>query len=160
AATRAENDLSWRVVMRPSDLASFVDEVVSLERDEASHVGLQWHAGLGDGRLRAMARAPVYHREAVRAIESLRTKAENLGGRLVLESAPIEIKREFDAWGDFGSAAELMKRVKQQLDPQNSLSPGRFFARIGICLEAGYRPPGLETRMAGSSPPLNLPDFN
>ena len=75
-----------------------------------------------------MARAPVYHREAVRALERLREKAENLGGSLVLESAPIEIKREFDAWGDFGSAAELMKRVKQQLDPQNLLSPGRFFA--------------------------------
>jgi glycolate oxidase FAD binding subunit len=39
----------------------------------------------------------------------------------------VEIKREFDAWGDFGSAGELMKRVKQQLDPQNVLSPGRFF---------------------------------
>jgi len=44
----------------------------------------------------------------------------------VLESAPGEIKNEFDAWGDFGSSAELMKRVKQQLDPQNLLSPARF----------------------------------
>ena len=53
--------------------------------------------------------------------------AGNLGGSLILENAPVEIKREFDAWGDFGSAAALMKRLKQELDPQNVLSPGRFF---------------------------------
>ena len=64
----------------------------------------------------------------MRALERLREKAENLGGSLVLESAPGEIKNEFDAWGDFGSAVQLMKRVKQQLDPQNLWSPGRFFA--------------------------------
>ncbi|MDX6306529.1 MAG: hypothetical protein QOI77_3498, partial [Blastocatellia bacterium] len=52
--------------------------------------------------------------------------AEALGGSLVIESASEEIRNEFDAWGDFGSAGELMKRVKAQLDPLNSLSPGRF----------------------------------
>src|SRR5438105_12842967 len=120
--------ISWRVKLRPTDLVSFINEMAELEKDEASQVSLRWHAGLGDGRLRAMSRAPVYHREAVRALERLRQKAESLGGSLVLDSAPVEIKREFDAWGDFGSAAELMKRVKQELDPQNVLSPGRFFA--------------------------------
>jgi glycolate oxidase FAD binding subunit len=68
----------------------------------------------------------VYHREAVRALERLRQKAEKLGGSLVLESAPSEVRSEFDAWGDFGSTAELMKRVKAQLDSQDVLSPGRF----------------------------------
>jgi FAD/FMN-containing dehydrogenase len=78
--------------------------------------------------LRAIARSPVYHQEAVRVLERLRQQAENLGGSLVLEKAPAEIKREFDAWGNFGAADELMKRVKLQLDPENQLSPGRFFA--------------------------------
>jgi FAD/FMN-containing dehydrogenase len=91
---------------------------------------LRWHAGLGDGRLRAIARAPVYHREAVRALEGLRQKAEALGGSLVVESAPNEIRDEFDAWGDFGSAVELMKRVKAELDPPNRLSPRRFAREI------------------------------
>ena len=119
-------DLTWRVFVRPTDLESFLTEMAALERDDVSQVQLQWHAGLGDGRLRAIARAPVYHREAVRALERLRQKAETLGGSLVIESAPLEIKNEFDAWGDFGSTTELMKRVKAQLDPQNLLSPGRF----------------------------------
>ncbi len=123
---RRADSLSWRTSLRPTDLVSFVNEVTTLETDEASHPSLMWHAGLGDGRLRAIACPPVYHREAVRALERLRQHAETLGGHLVVESAPTEIKNEFDAWGGFGSATELMKRVKAGLDPQNLLSPGRF----------------------------------
>jgi glycolate oxidase subunit GlcD len=123
-------ELKWRATLRPTDLAQFLGDLAELEKDEASHPGLRWHAGVGDGRVRAIARTPVYHREAVRALTGLREKVERLGGSLVLESAPAEIRNEFDAWGDFGSAAELMKRVKAQLDPRNSLSPGRFASRI------------------------------
>jgi glycolate oxidase subunit GlcD len=123
---QSAGDLKWRVTLRPTDLAGFLGEVAELENDEASHPELRWHAGLGDGRLRAIARTPVYHREAVRALEHLRQKAEALSGSLVIESASDEIRNEFDVWGDFGSAAELMKRVKAQLDPQNRLLPGRF----------------------------------
>jgi FAD/FMN-containing dehydrogenase len=123
---QSADELKWRVALRPTDLVVFLEGMAGLEKDEASHPGLRWHAGLGDGRLRAIARTPVYHREAVRALEGLRQKAESLGGSLVVESAPNEIRNEFDAWGDFGSTGELMKRVKAQLDPRNSLSPGRF----------------------------------
>jgi len=128
APVQTADDFIWRVALRPTDLISFLNDVAALEMDQASQGSLRWHAGLGDGRLRALARVPVYHREAVRALERLRQKAETLGGTLSLETAPSEIKNEFDSWGNFGSATELMKRVKQQLDPQNLLSPGRFFA--------------------------------
>jgi glycolate oxidase FAD binding subunit len=127
ASFETKLDLSWRVLVRPSDLVSFAADVAMSERDESSGVGLQWHAGLADGRLRAMARTPVYHQQAVRELERLRERAEDFGGSLIVERAPVEIKREFDSWGSFGSAEELMKRVKQQLDPENLLSPGRFF---------------------------------
>ncbi|MDX6445952.1 MAG: glycolate oxidase [Blastocatellia bacterium] len=122
-------ELKWRVALRPSDVGVFLNDMAEIEQD-GSHPELRWHAGLGDGRLRAIARAPVYHREAVRALERLRQKAETFGGSLILESAPGEIRDEFDAWGDFGSTAELMQRVKAQLDSRNALSPGRFFRSI------------------------------
>ena len=76
---QSSDELKWRVALRPTDLAAFLGEMGELENDEGSHPGLRWHAGLGDGRLRAIARTPVYHREAVRALEHLRQKAENLG---------------------------------------------------------------------------------
>ncbi|MGZ8848222.1 MAG: FAD-linked oxidase C-terminal domain-containing protein, partial [Pyrinomonadaceae bacterium] len=125
---KTSSDLGWRVALRPTDLVAFFDELRELEADQAAVASLAWHAGLGDGRLRASARTPTYHREAVRALARLRERAETLGGSLVLENAPIEIKTEFDAWGRFGSTGELARRVKAQLDPENLLSPGRFFA--------------------------------
>lgn len=118
--------ISWRLKLRPADLISFLAGTVALENDDAAHVSLRWHAGLGDGRLRAMERVPVYHGEAVRALKDLRQQAQDLGGSLIIESAPPEIKNEIDAWGSFGSSGELMKRVKLQLDPRNLLSPERF----------------------------------
>jgi glycolate oxidase subunit GlcD len=122
--------LSWRAAMLASDLPEFLEEVVQLEADDASHPLVMWQAGVGDGRLRVMARPAVYHREAVRELERLRQKVEDLGGSLVVESAPREIKNEFDGWGEVGSALELMRRIKQQLDPQEMFSPGRFVAGI------------------------------
>jgi FAD/FMN-containing dehydrogenase len=127
-STGEANNLIWRASSRGSELASLLDDVVSLERDEESQVGLQWHASLGDGRVRVIARARVYPRESVRTLERMRQSAESLGGHLIIEKAPLEIKNEIDSWASSGSAAKLMKRVKKQLDPQNLLSPGRFFS--------------------------------
>jgi len=119
-------NLSWSARVRPTELSALLTDGVALEADDAWQSTIRWHAGVGDGRLRVLARSPVYHQQAVRALERLRQTAEDRGGCLLVEQAPAEIKREFDAWGDFGSAGELMKRVKQQLDSQNILSPGRF----------------------------------
>jgi FAD/FMN-containing dehydrogenase len=123
----AKHTLSWSARVRSTELSALLTDVVALEVDDAWQSTIRWHAGVGDGRLRFLSRTPVYHQEAVRALERLRQTAEDRGGCLLVEQAPVEIKREFDAWGDLGSAGELMKRVKQQLDSQNTLSPGRFF---------------------------------
>jgi glycolate oxidase FAD binding subunit len=60
----------------------------------------------------------------------LRAHAEKAGGSSVLLSAPLEIKKSFDAWGDAGNALPLMRAVKQQLDPHGILNPGRFVGGI------------------------------
>ncbi len=126
-SSQNEHDLRWSARVRPTELSTLVDEVVALERDDAWRSTICWHAGVGDGRLHVLARSPVYHQQGVRALERLRQTVEDRGGRLILEQAPVEIKQKFDAWGSFGSAGELMRRVKQQLDPANVLSPGRIF---------------------------------
>jgi glycolate oxidase FAD binding subunit len=35
-----------------------------------------------------------------------------------------------DAWGQPGDALPLMRAVKNQFDPKNTLNPGRFLAGI------------------------------
>jgi len=122
------SDLVWRAKMLPTDLNSFLNDVGDAEREGASQINLRWHAGLGDGRVQATAGASPYQQQTVRVLEQLRRKAENLGGSLVVDRAPVEIKNEIDAWGSFGAAAELMKRIKEQLDPANMFSPERLIA--------------------------------
>ena len=127
-SSESQYDLSWRTRVRATDLPAVVEEVAALERDDAWRSTVRWHAGIGDGCLQALARSPVYHQEAVRALERLRQSAEDRGGSLIMEKAPVEVKRDFDSWGSFGSAGDLMMRVKRQLDPEKVLSPGRFFS--------------------------------
>ncbi len=126
APLQTNYDLGWSARVRPTDLPALVDEIAKLESDDAWHSSVRWHASAGDGRLRVMARSPLYHQEAVRALEGFRQTAEGRGGSLIVDKAPVEVRRELDAWGSFGSAGELMKRVKEQMDPESGLSPGRF----------------------------------
>ena len=63
-------------------------------------------------------------------IGSLRRTAHYPGRTLIIENAPTEVKKQFGAWGDLGSTTTLMERIKQQLDPDHLLSPGRFSANI------------------------------
>jgi FAD/FMN-containing dehydrogenase len=121
---RFGGQLISRASVLPAQMPDLLEEVLNV--DEASHPQLMWHAGAGDGRVRVFAKAPLYYREAVRALERLRARAKTLGGTLFLESGSTEIKSEFDSWGDGGVASALMKRMKEQLDPERLLSPGRF----------------------------------
>jgi glycolate oxidase FAD binding subunit len=59
-------------------------------------------------------------------LEALRALCATGQGAFVLEQAPFELKRRFDVWGTMGSDLSLMRRLKEQFDPQNILSPGRF----------------------------------
>jgi len=59
----------------------------------------------------------------------LRGELENQGGSVVALHRP-EKMAAFDAWGSAGDALPLMKAVKQQLDPKNTLNPGRFVGGI------------------------------
>jgi FAD/FMN-containing dehydrogenase len=56
----------------------------------------------------------------------LRAKAQSLGSSLIIENASATVKNRVGNWGTLAPAADLMKRVKRQLDPNDILSPGRF----------------------------------
>ena len=64
------------------------------------------------------------------ALSKLRELASNIGGNLILETAPVEVKRHIDVWGTVGSGSEIMKKIKAQFDSGRLLNPGRFAAGI------------------------------
>jgi glycolate oxidase FAD binding subunit len=44
--------------------------------------------------------------------------------------APISVKNQVDVWGYQGNALEVMRKIKQQFDSENILSPHRFVGGI------------------------------
>jgi glycolate oxidase FAD binding subunit len=63
-------------------------------------------------------------RRWARRIEDLRRMAAEAGGNVRVESAPVELRRVVDSWGDPGRAARIGKGLKKHFDPNAILKPG------------------------------------
>ncbi len=63
-------------------------------------------------------------------ITQMRQRAIDVGGNLIIESAPTEFKRLIDVWGPIGSTLNLMKQIKAKFDPDTLLNSGRFVSSI------------------------------
>lgn len=62
-------------------------------------------------------------------LAQLREIAHRHGGSAVLRCAPSKRKADLDVWGPVPALA-LMRRLKDQFDPEHRLSPGRFVGGI------------------------------
>jgi glycolate oxidase FAD binding subunit len=62
-------------------------------------------------------------------LNDLREGCHRLGGSVVVVRAPAAIKPALDIWGPV-PGLELMRRVKQEFDPDHRLAPGRFVGGI------------------------------
>ncbi|MEH1925434.1 FAD-binding oxidoreductase [Nostoc sp.] len=60
----------------------------------------------------------------------VRDRTQASSGFLTILSAPVTIKEQIDVWGYTGNALPLMRRIKEQFDSKNILSPGRFVGGI------------------------------
>ena len=130
-------DLGWndshpetlllRAMTQPSQLPFFVSAVQS-----GAWAPGRMAADLGYGLVRMLwpgddeALSP---EQMLDVISNMRGWAASLGAHLVVERCPLSVKEEVDVWGEVEGGA-LMRRVKQRLDPQGILNPGRFVAGI------------------------------
>lgn len=83
-------------------------------------VGAEWWASPGVG---------IVHWSIAGDAETVRearTSAESAGGSLVMMAAPMDMRREVDAWGSRPPTLELMEKLKNAFDPGRILNPGRF----------------------------------
>ncbi|MBA3240674.1 MAG: FAD-binding protein, partial [Acidobacteria bacterium] len=119
-----ETRLVWRAGVLPSELLGLIGEAARGRKKEEEWA---WHAGLGDGRLRVFEKAANEgDAEKLSSLRSLRRSATLGGGSFIVERAPENFRREFEAWGLSPTTASLMRNVKEQLDPADVFSPGRF----------------------------------
>jgi len=113
-------NLVWRVGVRPADVGSFAKEL-----DHTLPAESMCQTSVGDGRIRIIENLQDGH-GTIQRLERLRVQAQRFGGGLIIEHAPNEIRTRMNAWGTIGPAANIMQRIKTQLDPHCILSPGRF----------------------------------
>jgi glycolate oxidase FAD binding subunit len=66
----------------------------------------------------------------VELIGKLTSEAVKYEGNLVVESSPLLIKKKVDVWGLSRSDYVVMRRLKEQIDPQGILNVGRFVRGI------------------------------
>ncbi|MEG4071108.1 FAD-binding oxidoreductase [Microcoleus sp. Pol14C2] len=104
-----------KIGIRPSEAVTAINELPVQDA---------WiHAGSGLGVLR-------FETATAQTLLQVRRGCEAKGGFLTVLAAPTDIKQQLDVWGYTGSAIDLMRRIKQQFDPDNLLSPHRFISGI------------------------------
>jgi glycolate oxidase FAD binding subunit len=95
----------------------------------ATEAGVSLRGSAGSGVAYA-AIAPGTPVDPVRtAVDRLRRACMTHGGTAVVVDAPAEVKAAVDVWGPI-PALDLMRRVKDQFDPDHRLAPGRFVGGI------------------------------
>jgi glycolate oxidase FAD binding subunit len=62
-------------------------------------------------------------------VRGLRRGIESQSGSLVI-LRPISDEDSTDVWGDPGDAGALMRAVKREFDPRQTLNPGRYVGGI------------------------------
>jgi len=113
-----------------SQTTGFVARAEALMRRHGWRGAIAAHAGSGIVRA-AYDIAATTPREPVRdGIEALRREAEAAEGSLVVEAAPVAVKRHLDAWGKPGEGFAVMRRLKAEFDPRGFMNPGRFLGGI------------------------------
>ena len=124
----AFSDPASTAIAKISILAANMARTMELVARAASAHQLRWRAlmyATGIGWLRLEGRP-----EALPgALQMLRDDLQGKDGSLVVLHRPDKMPA-FDAWGTPGDALLLMNAVKKQLDPKNTLNPGRFVGGI------------------------------
>lgn len=120
--TRAGDPLTCEVSVLPSLVPSLI-EAVDQELPGAFIEGSPLPASVGFTWLGAGPDA-----DRVRRVRAIATR---LGGTMVVTGCDSALKREIDVFGEMpNKTLDLMRRIKQQFDPNGILSPGRFVGRL------------------------------
>ena len=120
-----------KVNLRMSDIEGYIGVVLEETKALECSVRVMGYMGTGQVYLVFSEFADTHEPDAIAdTLAKLRERAISIGGNLILETAPVAVKRHIDVWGTVGSGAEIMKKIKAQFDPGRMLNPGRFAAGI------------------------------
>lgn len=112
-------DKGWAVCLRIPTLPSQLEELLKLLETTLERVCNGWAVECQIGS-KTTVYLPVCPTPEI--VTSLRQHFP-----VMLERAPVELKRQLDCRGLSGAQLQLMKAIKKRLDPADMFSPGRMF---------------------------------
>ncbi len=66
----------------------------------------------------------------IELIRQLTSEAIKNEGNMMVESAPTILKKKISVWGEMRPEYQVMRRLKEEIDPRGIFSPGRFIGGI------------------------------
>ncbi|MGH3351630.1 MAG: FAD-binding oxidoreductase [Nocardioides sp.] len=119
AATGDDRATALKLTFRLSGLPEVLAAARGLEVRGSAGVGVAYAAIPND----------TDEQDVPSTVTRLRQVCEAHGGSVVVLDAPAAVKESVDVWGPV-PALDLMRRVKNEFDPDHRLSPGRFVGGI------------------------------
>jgi len=125
AGDAAERPTSLKLTFVLSGLAA----VLTAARELAGDVPITLRGSAGAGVVQGAIPAGTPVEAVASAVARLRETCSRHGGSAVVLDGSAAVKQAVDPWGPV-PALDLMRRVKEQFDPDHRLSPGRFVGGI------------------------------
>jgi glycolate oxidase FAD binding subunit len=119
------------VALKATFALSGLARVLAAARTAASDTGtdLRVRGSAGAGVVYGVLPGSTDPAAVAAVVQRLRAECTAVGGSLVVVDAPAAVKEAVDVWGPV-SGLDLMRRVKEQFDPERRLAPGRFVGGI------------------------------
>ncbi len=113
----------FKMSAEPADAMRAISDLITIAAARANYSAIIQATGLATVLLTGD------KQQVCSVAQIFRERMETTGGSLVALGNSA-LTSEFDAWGNPGDALPLMRAIKHQLDPNNTLNPGRFVGGI------------------------------
>jgi glycolate oxidase FAD binding subunit len=120
--------LTCKVALLVTQIAPYLQQVENICHRHDLEAAIIAHAG--NGILYIELRPGDATPRLIEAIAELRMHAQELGGSMVVERCPVDLKRLISIWGEPGTDFHMMKRLKEQFDPGETFVRGRFLGGL------------------------------
>lgn len=111
-----------------SNVTSFIKEVEKVAVENEVEIAAASH--IANGIVYLKIRNPCPDQKVITLIPLISSHAVHLGGSFVVEHASPAVKNQVEVWGPVRGDFGLMKSIKETLDPNRIMNPGRFVGDI------------------------------